>query len=106
MRFGVIEDITSPDALCDGISTLDSTVDENRQRVSALEANLPLETALERRTNLTICTGVVVGRIGFSQVRTGYRAERVTFQKANTPSELRSKLSSVQALSARPKFIC
>ncbi|KAL8704107.1 MAG: hypothetical protein Q9201_002721 [Fulgogasparrea decipioides] len=82
MGFGVIDDTNSPEALCDGISTLDSTVDENRQRVSTLEAYLPLKTTLERADNLSICTGVVVGRINFSASEVGHCAEQVTFQKA------------------------
>ncbi|KAL8929677.1 MAG: hypothetical protein Q9172_000356 [Xanthocarpia lactea] len=83
MGFGVIEDTSSPDALCDGLSSLDSTVDKNRQRVSTMEAYLPLQTALGRQANLTLCTGATVCRIDGSQHGTGYRADRVTFQRAN-----------------------
>ncbi|KAL8721405.1 MAG: hypothetical protein Q9225_001920 [Loekoesia sp. 1 TL-2023] len=87
MGFAVINDTNSPEAPCDGISALDSTVDENRQRVSTLEAYLPIETALERADNLSICTGVVVCRINFSADGVKHCAERVTFQKANSQSD-------------------
>ncbi|KAL8858152.1 MAG: hypothetical protein Q9178_005329 [Gyalolechia marmorata] len=53
MGFGVIEDTSSPNALCDDLSSLDSTVDKNRQRVLTMEAYLPLRTALGRQANLT-----------------------------------------------------
>lgn len=87
MGFGVIEDTNSPEALCDGVARLDATVDKNRQRVSTLEAYLPLKTSLERADNLSICTGVVVCRINFAADEAGLRAHHVTFQKANAESD-------------------
>ncbi|KAL8638584.1 MAG: hypothetical protein Q9228_004274 [Teloschistes exilis] len=83
MGFSLIEDTSSPDAPCDGLSSLDSTVDKNRQRVSTMEAYLPLRTALARKGNLTLCTGATVCRIDGSHHGTGYRANRLVFQKAN-----------------------
>ncbi|KAL8670054.1 MAG: hypothetical protein Q9168_005387 [Polycauliona sp. 1 TL-2023] len=83
MGFVTIEDTSSPDAPCDGLSSLDSTVDEKRQRVSTMEAYLPLRTALARRANLTVCTGATVSRIEGSNHGTGHRADRVTFQNAH-----------------------
>ncbi|KAL9027156.1 MAG: hypothetical protein Q9196_004283 [Gyalolechia fulgens] len=82
MGFGFIDDTNSPDALCDGLAPLDSPVDSNRQRVSTLEAYLPLETALARAATLTICTGVAVCKIEFADDGVGHRARRVTFQNA------------------------
>lgn len=83
MSFSFIEDTSSPDAPCDGLSSLDSTVDKDRQRVSTMEAYLPLRTALARQASLTLCTGATVCRIDGSHHETGYRANRVVFQKAN-----------------------
>ncbi|KAL9583987.1 MAG: hypothetical protein Q9212_002389 [Teloschistes hypoglaucus] len=93
MGFSLIEDTSSPDAPCDGLSSLDSTVDMNRQRVSTMEAYLPLTTALERQANLTLCTGATVCRIDGSHHETGYRANRVDFQKSNRGND---KLFSVK----------
>ncbi|KAL8943252.1 MAG: hypothetical protein Q9211_001047 [Gyalolechia sp. 1 TL-2023] len=87
MGFGFIDDTNSPDALCDGLAPLDSTVDSNRQRVSTLEAYLPLETALARAATLTICTGVAVCKIEFADDGVGHRARRVTFQNAKGGSQ-------------------
>lgn len=82
MGFKPIEDTNSPDAFCDGISTLDVTVDQNNQRVSVLEAYLPKATVLKRESNLTICTGVLVSSIEFSVDQTEPRAQRVRFRYA------------------------
>lgn len=87
MGFSLIDDTSSPDALCDGISPLDSTVDQNRQRVSTLEAFLPRAIALQRENNLTICTGVIVSRIKFSGNHAEQRTEEVNFQYAKLESE-------------------
>ena len=87
MGFSLIDDANLPDALCDGVSNLDSTVDQNKQRVSTLEAYLPRATALKREGNLTICTGVLVSRIEFSGDEAEHRAEQVSFQYANSTSE-------------------
>ena len=86
MGFGPIEDTNSPDAPCDGIANLDLTIDKYKQRVSTLEAYLPRATVLERKNNLTICTGVIVSKIEFSGDRTQRRAERVNFQCAHSDS--------------------
>jgi choline dehydrogenase len=82
MGFRSIEDTNSPDAFCDGISTLDLTVDQNNQRVSVLEAYLPKATVLKRESNLTICTGALVSSVDFSVDQTETRAQRVNFQYA------------------------
>ena len=87
MGFSLIDDTSSPDAFCDGISNLDSTVDQNKQRVSTLEAFLPREKVLQRESNLTICTGVIVSQIKFSGNQTEHLAERVNFQNAEPGSE-------------------
>ncbi|MCJ1247894.1 hypothetical protein MMC30_005109 [Trapelia coarctata] len=87
LGFSLIDDPNLPDALCDGMATLDSTVDQNKQRVSTLEAFLPRATALKRAKNLTICTGVIVSQIKFSGDQVEHRAERVHFQSANPKSE-------------------
>ncbi|KAI4148035.1 MAG: hypothetical protein LQ341_001679 [Variospora aurantia] len=83
LGFGVIEDMSSPDAPCDGLSSLDSTVDENRQRVSTMDAYLPSRTAHERQANLTLCTGATVCRIDGSNHGAGYRADRVTLENSS-----------------------
>lgn len=95
MGFSLIDDTNSPDALCDGIANLDSTVDQNKQRVSTLEAFLPRATALKRESNLTICTGVIVSQIKFSDYEAEHRAEQVIFQYANSKSK---KVFSVKAI--------
>ncbi|KAL8989713.1 MAG: hypothetical protein Q9169_008299, partial [Polycauliona sp. 2 TL-2023] len=87
MGFGVIEDTSSPDAPCDGLSSLDSTVDGNRQRVSTMEAYLPLRIALARQANLTLCTRATVCRVDGSHRENGYRADSVKFQKANLSTD-------------------
>lgn len=87
MGFSLIDDTSSPNALCDGISVVDSTVDQNRRRVSTLEAFLPRAIALQRESNLTICTGVIVSRIKFSGDHAEHRAEEVIFQYANLEFE-------------------
>ena len=87
MGFSVIDDVNSPDVPCDGIATLDVTVDQNKQRVSTLEAFLPRATALGREKNLTICTNVVVSQIKFSNDQNEHRAEKVLFQYANSKAE-------------------
>lgn len=85
--FSSIEDKNSPDALCDGISSLDSAVDNNRQRVSTLEGYLPKTTVLERQSNLTICTGAIVTRLEFSHDRNKPRAEKVHLKPTDSNSE-------------------
>jgi len=87
MGFRSIEDTNSPDAFCDGISTLDLTVDQNNQRVSVLEAYLPKATVLKRESNLTICTGALVSSVDFSVDQTEPRAQRVDFQYANATTK-------------------
>ena len=87
MGFSVIDDTNSPDALCDGISSLDSTIDQNKQRMSTMDAYLPRATALKRESNLTICTGVIVSQIKFSGDQREHRAERINFQYANSESK-------------------
>ena len=87
MGLSFIDDANSPDASCHGISNLDSSIDRNKQRVSMLEAFLPRATALERESNLTICTGVIVSRIEFSGDEAERRAEKIIFQPANSKSE-------------------
>ena len=87
MGFSIIDDTSSPNALCDGISPLDSTVDQNKRRVSTLEAFLPRAIALQRESNLTICTGVIVSRIKFSGGHAEHRADEVNFQHAKLESE-------------------
>ena len=87
MGFALIPDTNSPDALCDGMATLESTVNQKRQRVSTLEAYLPRTTALTREKNLTICTRVTVSQIKFSGDDAERRADRVLFQHTNSNSE-------------------
>ncbi|KAL8988271.1 MAG: hypothetical protein Q9169_008584 [Polycauliona sp. 2 TL-2023] len=87
MSLGIIEDTSSPDAPYDGLSSLNSIVDENRQRVSTMEAYLPLRTTLARQANLTLCTGATVCRVDGSHRENGYRADSVTFQKANLSTD-------------------
>lgn len=87
MGFSLIDDANSPDAFCDGVSCLDSTIDQKKQRMSTMEAFLPRETALKRERNLTICTGVTVSQIKFSGDQKEHRAERVNFQYANSESK-------------------
>ena len=87
MGFGLIADTNSPDALCDGLATLESTVDQDRRRVSTLESFLPRATALEREEILTICTGAIVSQIEFSDDQAEHRAERVIFKYANPKSD-------------------
>ena len=78
--YPLIPDANAPDAPCDGFITLDSTVDENMQRMSTFDAFLPRQVALEREKNLAICTGVIASRIEFSNKVVEPRAERVLFQ--------------------------
>jgi choline dehydrogenase-like flavoprotein len=66
--YPLIPDANAPDAPCDGFVTLDSTVDENMQRMSTFDAFLPRQVALEREKNLTICTGVIASRIELEKV--------------------------------------
>ena len=87
MGLSLMDDANSPDASCNGISNLDSSVDQNKQRVSMLEAFLPRATAVERESNLTICTGVIVSRIEFSGNEAERRAKKISFQPANSKSE-------------------
>ena len=87
MGFKSIKDINAPDAFCNGISILDSTVDQNRQRVSTLEGYLPRATVLERQSNLAICTGALVSCIEFSDDQPQPRAQRVKFQYANSKTK-------------------
>ena len=88
MGFSLIEDTNSPEAFCDGVSTLDSTVNHKRQRMSTLEAYLPRATALERRNNLKICTGAIVSGIEFTRVQGKEpRAETVKFRHAKSQSD-------------------
>jgi choline dehydrogenase len=80
MGYPLIPDANAPDAPCDGFFTLDSTVDENMQRMSTFDAFLPRKVVLEREKNLTICTGVIASRIEFSNKEPEPRAEKVLFQ--------------------------
>ncbi|KAL9013969.1 MAG: hypothetical protein Q9173_001367 [Seirophora scorigena] len=57
-----------------------------------MDAYLPLETALKRAGNLTICTNALVRRIQCSTDEVGHRAERVLIQRAGRGSD---KLFSV-----------
>lgn len=86
MGFSHISDMNTPVAPADGLSTLESSVNEKRQRVSAFEAFLPKELALSRVKNLTICTETIVSRIGVSRDEGQTRAEEVFFQDANSKS--------------------
>jgi choline dehydrogenase-like flavoprotein len=80
--YPLVSDVNAPDAPCDGFVTLDSTVDENMQRMSTFDAFLPRQVALEREKNLTICTGVIASRIVFSDKEGEPRSERILFQYA------------------------
>ncbi|KAF7900954.1 hypothetical protein EAF00_003175 [Botryotinia globosa] len=53
--------------MVDGVTTVYSTVTEQRQRVSAFDAFLPREKALEREKHLKICTNTILSRIAFSK---------------------------------------
>ena len=87
MGLNLIDDANSPDASCQGISNLDSSVDHNKQRTAMLEAFLPRTTALQRERNLTICTGLIVSRIEFSDDEAERRAEKTSLQPANPKSK-------------------
>ncbi|KAI4116357.1 MAG: hypothetical protein LQ345_003212 [Seirophora villosa] len=52
-----------------------------------MDAYFPLETALKRAGNLTICTNALVHRIQCSTDKVGHRAERVLFQKVGRASD-------------------
>ena len=99
MGFSLIDDANMPDSLCDGISNLDSTVDQNKQRVSTLEAFLPRSIALKRESNLTICTRVIVSRNAFSRVEAQHRAEKFCFQYADP------KLEKTFSVKVKKEFI-
>lgn len=81
-----IEDVNAPDAPIDGFGLFDLTIDSNRKRVSTFEAFLPKKLALERRTNLTICTNAIVSQIQFSGDELEQQAQKVLFQYANRKS--------------------
>jgi choline dehydrogenase-like flavoprotein len=81
-----IDDLNAPDAPNDGFGLFDLTMDENRKRVSTLDAFLPKSLALERRENLTICTNAIVSQIQFSGENGIHRAKNVLFQYANQRS--------------------
>lgn len=88
MGFTRISDANDPDAPADGLATLDTTVNENNQRVSTFDAFLPREVALSREKTLTICTKTVVSRIKFSgREKGGLRAEEVVFKSADPKSQ-------------------
>ncbi|TEY69495.1 hypothetical protein BOTCAL_0115g00150 [Botryotinia calthae] len=67
LGFIQIDDPNTPDALVDGLTTVFSTVNEQRQRVSTFDAFLPRDIALKRQKHLTICTNTILSRIVFSK---------------------------------------
>lgn len=88
MGFGRISDTNAPDAPADGVATLDTTVNEDNQRVSTFDAFLPREVALSREKTLTICTKTVVSKIKFSGPERGERrAEEVLFKSADPKAQ-------------------
>ena len=100
MGFSPIEHTSSPEAFCDGVSTLDSTVNHKCQRMSTLGAYLPRATALERRSNLKICTGAIVSGIQFTKSQAKEpRAETVRFRHA------RSQSDEIFSVTAKHEFI-
>ena len=86
MGFSPIEDTNAPEAFCDGVSSLDSTVGHQRQRMSTMEGYLPRKVAFERQSNLTICTGAIASSIEFAEDQETTRAANVRFQPAQSPS--------------------
>lgn len=56
-------DVNDPDAPPSGYFYLDATIDRDGSRHSAYGAYLHKELALERRNQLTVCTGVVASRL-------------------------------------------
>ena len=87
LGFVQIDDPNTPDAKTDGLTTVFSTVNEQRQRVSTFDAFLPREIALKREKHLTICTNTILSRIGFSQEDGIPRTDRVFFKLANPNSD-------------------
>ncbi|KAF7532241.1 hypothetical protein G7054_g8148 [Neopestalotiopsis clavispora] len=55
----VEDDYNNPSAPAMGLFRLDMAVDDQGQRVSAYSAFLNKKTAIQRRSHLTVCTGVV-----------------------------------------------
>ncbi|KAF7944822.1 uncharacterized protein EAE97_005455 [Botrytis byssoidea] len=87
LGFIQIDDPNTPDAMVDGITTVYSTVNEQRQRVSIFDAFLSRETALEREKHLTICTNTIFSRIAFSKEEGVPRPDMVFFKLANSKSD-------------------
>ncbi|KAM0156385.1 hypothetical protein ACHAPG_005372 [Botrytis cinerea] len=87
LGFVQIDDPNTPDAKTDGLTTVFSTVNEQRQRVSTFDAFLPREIALKREKHLTICTNTILSRIGFSLEDGISRTDRVFFKLANPNSD-------------------
>ncbi|KAK7975803.1 hypothetical protein PG989_014266 [Apiospora arundinis] len=56
-------DINDPNAPPSGYYYLDSTIDKDGSRHSAYSAYLPKKVALERRSRLAVCTGVVASKL-------------------------------------------
>ncbi|TGO48343.1 hypothetical protein BCON_0243g00150 [Botryotinia convoluta] len=83
LGFIQIDDPNTPDAMVDGLTTVFSTVNEQRQRVSTFDAFLPRETALKREKHLTICTNTILSRIAFSKDNGVPRPNRVFFKLAD-----------------------
>jgi choline dehydrogenase len=80
LGFPLVDDANSPHAPCDGIATMDMTVDEHGERLATSRAFLPVEVAHARKSNLTICPNMVVTHIEFSGNKQSKQAERVHFQ--------------------------
>ncbi|KAF7931558.1 uncharacterized protein EAE98_004294 [Botrytis deweyae] len=87
LGFIQIDDPNTPDAMVDGLTTVYSTVNEQRQRVSTFDAFLPRDIALEREKHLTICTNTILSRIAFSKEDGVPRPDMVFFKLANSKSD-------------------
>jgi choline dehydrogenase len=90
LGFPPVDDANSPDAPCDGVATMDVTVDEHGERLATSRAFLPIELVHARKSRLTICPNMIVTRIEFSGNRELKNAERVHFQSESSQSSGRS----------------
>lgn len=67
LGLSVEDDYNNPSAPAMGLFRLDMAVDDQGRRVSAYSAFLNKKTAIQRRSHLTVCTGVVGSHLDLDQ---------------------------------------
>ena len=103
----IVPHLNSPDipTMCCGHSEF--TVDEKMKRSSTCQAFLPPKIAIERRSNMKICTDALVTRLDIRKGSDGrMKAFGVFFERNSRPTASGGKSDTFYAVARRDIILC